>query len=153
MVLLSDLERQLGFQLLDTFVLTGTFHPPEVEYVSRYADERQLAGPGHGVADNYLVDDEITFFLPRGKALRWKLDPRILVFRGIPRPRAAVGAVFEILDNRWVIDSRAPAASLVLELKPMVELAVVGNHGVVHLYHVLRSEPRKVSDTASPTSN
>jgi hypothetical protein len=152
MFMLSDLERRLGFQLQDTVVMVGTFLPPE-ELVSQSAEETLLAGPGHGVDENYLVDEEITSFLPRGKALRWKLDPRILVFRGTSRPRAAVGAAFEILDNRWVLDSRAPAASLVLEVKPMVELVIVGNDGAVQLYHVLRSEPRRVGDTAAPVSN
>jgi hypothetical protein len=146
--MIADLERRLGFQEEDTFVLLGSYRAPVVEYTSPSwsPDDHLLLSPGEGVAGNYLVDHEITFFLPRGKATRWKLEPRILVFREIPGPRAAAGAVFEILDERWVLDSRGASASLVLEIQPMLELVIIGVNGTVHLLHVLRDEPRGPGD-------
>jgi hypothetical protein len=150
--MIAGFDRQLGFKVRDTILSIGTFPAPEVEYTSRSWDDRLLVSPTDGVAGNYFLDDAINFFLPKGKATRWKLDPRILVFRGIPKPLAMAGAVFEILDSRWVLDSRAMAASLVLELHVMVELVILGDSGAVHLYRVLRDEPRQPR-TITPARN
>jgi hypothetical protein len=64
-----------------------------------------------------------------------------------------MGAAFEILEGRWVLDSRGIPSGLVIEIQPMVELVIVGVAGVVYLYHVLRDEPRRAGDTVVRATN
>jgi hypothetical protein len=158
--MISDLERRLGFQVHDAVVPLGSFPAPAVEHTAWSGgeddddgDERLLVSPGDGVAGNYLLDEGITRLLPWGRATRWKLEPRILVLRGIPRPRATAGAAFELLEDRWVLDSRAVGASLLLEVHPLQELAIIGGDGTVDVDRVALEEPRRPGEAHASVTN
>lgn len=124
----------------------GVFPPPpdEIPTEESMAGTAEEHGTGMsgdmyallGLTDHWSVANRIDPALPEGRALRYDIDSRILLFEDIPEPSVVVGSVYHRAgDRRWIMDTRndEPAA-IVMERPNHEQLVIWGAMGEVRMF-------------------
>lgn len=102
----------------------------EVELTEEWLDDAELA-------TRFSADSTLAAALPgrHGRAKRLDIDPRIVVFEGTPPPTNSCGPTRHVGHERWVMDTRAHPAALVLP-NAQHRLVIWGEAGLVWLYEL-----------------
>jgi hypothetical protein len=100
----------------ETVVEIGVFPSPsseiaEAEAAEGVAEERSAGMSGDmlallGMTEHWSVAPRIAPVLPRGRALRYDIDPRIVLLEDIPEPITSRGGVVRDGPGRWLMDTR-----------------------------------------------
>lgn len=124
----------------------GVFPPPPSELDSSEAaegtgEEHSVGMSGDmlailGLHDHWTVAQRIEPSLPRGRALRYDIDPRILLLEDIPEPTATLGSVHKNGGRGWLLDARAeePAVVVLPMEKNGDRLVIAGAQGNIRMF-------------------
>jgi len=115
----------------------GVFTPAPAIY------EGGIAGidlPDLGLEDHFSEEPHVQPLLPRGRARRWDVDPRVLVLEEIPEPVKTVGPVTRLGDDEWVIDTRGETAAALIDCDDH-GLVIWGQAGQTRLFTLGRATP------------
>jgi hypothetical protein len=130
----------------ETVVEIGVFPSPSSEIADADAaegvgEERSIGMSGDmlallGMNEHWSVAPRIGPALPRGRALRHDIDPRILLLEDIPEPIASHGSVYRDGPERWLVDTRndEPAVLVVPVEDDDARLVIWGAGGKVRMF-------------------
>jgi hypothetical protein len=111
-------------------VPTGSYQPgpEEVVLVEEWLSDAELE-------HHFSADPTLSAALPwrRGHVKRLDVDPRILLFEDLEPPANSFGPVRAAGSGRWIMDTRAEPAALVIPNRSH-HLVVWGEEGVVRLF-------------------
>jgi hypothetical protein len=102
----------------------GVFSPPPAEFLEKEAaddvgEEQSVGMSGDmlallGLTEHWSVEPHIAPALPKGRALRYDIDPRIVLLEDIPEPVMTHGSVYKDGPERWLIDTRNDDAAVLI---------------------------------------
>jgi hypothetical protein len=125
----------------------GVFPPPETADLATppgtapLGDETTLTAEWLGERDLeqlFSADSTIEAALPSGQVKRLDVDPRVLVFEGVPTDTTAVGAVVAAAENRLIMDARVGPALLAFS-EADHEVIILGERGDLRLFVLRRA--------------
>lgn len=137
----EDLHDILGLAPGEQLEQLDSIEPPATSVAEGFTMARADPSLPAGLPDELLAaiarephaqrDERITRHLPAGEALRWDLDPRVLLLDGVPNPVVASGAVGQAVLHYWVLDTRAERSVVLLGTTERIVLQA--RHGAIRV--------------------